>query len=590
MVEASFQNPKSPHSSAVDTDTVKSKIVSIDVSNLKSQRTSNARNVGSPHRSLASTHQSAGRQIRIALTTAFPSQAKNEMSNLENSIKPQTIFNLSEATQIPRWVLPLASVITLVTGTANMLLVKWSGRQSAYRCGDMENPACIKSNFNAPFAQQACNCLGQAFCLVLHWSDVWTAKARGKSKGWLENLVDDGQEGKPRPRPHAWIIPAVCDFVGSILILYALYLSSASNVQVLRNFNLVVCAALSVCWLGSTLRVFHWIGILIMSVGFILTGIDSTVHPDVNAHSKHSWLGSFLAIAGTSISAFQLVFEEHLFRKFSCSPFEAVGWVGTHEIVLTAVAIAVAHVSKLEDARVSAHQAFHNPIITLALCLFVLSVALFTAFGLATTRIASAMLTATLFASRQVLVWIAEIALGWNKFYWLAFFGIVFVLLGFFVYNHLIPTRFCGWYEDIAFREWRWECSCFCADGIEGLVSDLSEDSLESLGGMSGAANTDVSELRRLRPKNSGTTSVSDGPSLIPKPDRAFGPLGLDTKVMVVAGPHAPKPDVMRQMSGEENCAAWLFVEKEEVWVSRDDSSSHHEQGSRTNLIVDEGR
>eukprot|EP01053_Blabericola_migrator_P002816 Blabericola_migrator_1__2815@NODE_1805_length_3768_cov_171_635774_g1162_i0_p1_GENE_NODE_1805_length_3768_cov_171_635774_g1162_i0NODE_1805_length_3768_cov_171_635774_g1162_i0_p1_ORF_typecomplete_len560_score88_62SLC35F/PF06027_12/7_2e31CRTlike/PF08627_10/3_2e27CRTlike/PF08627_10/7_4e02Nuc_sug_transp/PF04142_15/1_5e24TPT/PF03151_16/7_9e19UAA/PF08449_11/1_8e16PUNUT/PF16913_5/7_8e12EamA/PF00892_20/9_3e03EamA/PF00892_20/2_7e09EamA/PF00892_20/1_8e04Mg_trans_NIPA/PF05653_14/0_14_NODE_1805_length_3768_c len=412
--------------------------------------------------------------------TKLHGQSHHHRRQLDLFHEPSSLARTREGQRlVPKWLLGVSAIITLATGTANMILVKWCGLMSAPRCADTLDPSCANALFNAPYSQQAGNCLGQAFCLLVHYVDRGVGRLNHRSCGVMEEFFDNTipfqTPKRPAPKMH-WLIPALCDAFGSILLLYALQISTASTVQVLRNFNLVVCALLSGFWLNAKLRIFHWLGILVMTCGFVLTGVDAAM---VGAFddNHHPWLGSLLSVCGTTLSAFQLVYEEFVFAKYSCSPFEAIGWIGAHEIYMTGLAILVAHYAGLENQIVTAYQATHNGWIITSLALFATSVALFSVFGATVTKLATAMLTATLWASRQLLVWIVELALGWNHFRWLAIFGMLSVLVGFFIYNHVIPEGCCPAYEHFMLKEWNWKCSCYFAGELMKAESVPPEDS-----------------------------------------------------------------------------------------------------------------
>lgn len=63
-----------------------------------------------------------------------------------------------------------------------------------------------------------------------------------------------------------------------------------------------------------------------------------------------------LAVAGTALSAFQFIFEEKLFRKYTCSPFEAVGWMGLYGSILGVVVLAIGEYAGFEDVSATIYQ------------------------------------------------------------------------------------------------------------------------------------------------------------------------------------------------------------------------------------------
>jgi len=315
------------------------------------------------------------------------------------------------------------------------------------------------------------------------------------------------------------------------MILYAMTMAHASTVQLLRNFNIIMCAFLTLFYLKRQLRIFHWMGVFVIFVGLCLTAFASFSNPDEEDFTQtESILGVVLTLVGTSFSSFQLIIEERLMRRYTASPFAAVGWMGIFGIVIGLAAQMLAQCTHLENFWSSWYQLSIDSNLIWGSVGFVISVAFFNASSLCITKLASSLLLAILMSSRGVLVWAAELCLGWNVFDWCSFCGMVLLTAGFFVYNHMVPRSWCGPYDRWADRELR--CCVVMEDSSDESSSFDDDESVDE----------SDQKMKQLREYGSQITSDSD----------------FTTQ-------NGREPTVDDKQSGESEYS-WIYVEKEE-WI-----------------------
>lgn len=89
-----------------------------------------------------------------------------------------------------------------------------------------------------------------------------------------------------------------------------------------------------------------------MLIGMTLAGLYEIIYPETETnYGNLQWLGVLMAIAGTALSALQWVLEESIFRRYYCSPFKGVGWMGLYGIALGVLVLIIAHFTGLENSQ-----------------------------------------------------------------------------------------------------------------------------------------------------------------------------------------------------------------------------------------------
>lgn len=155
----------------------------------------------------------------------------------------------------------------------------------------------------------------------------------------LFDLVNYSIQGSKTFNPIIFIVPAMCDMIGTSLMYIGLNLTYASSFQMLRGAIIIFTGILSVLFLKRKLKLYEWLGIVIVMGGLAIVGTSDIVFSDSNGeHSTRDIIiGDVLIVGGQIIAATQMVVEEKFVSKANVSPLQAVGWEGLFGAVILAI-------------------------------------------------------------------------------------------------------------------------------------------------------------------------------------------------------------------------------------------------------------
>eukprot|EP01054_Gregarina_sp_Poly1_P008822 Gregarina_sp_Poly_1__8821@NODE_52_length_17545_cov_128_515219_g44_i0_p5_GENE_NODE_52_length_17545_cov_128_515219_g44_i0NODE_52_length_17545_cov_128_515219_g44_i0_p5_ORF_typecomplete_len496_score61_03CRTlike/PF08627_10/9_8e21Nuc_sug_transp/PF04142_15/2_3e20SLC35F/PF06027_12/3e17UAA/PF08449_11/1_2e12PUNUT/PF16913_5/1_1e06TPT/PF03151_16/5_8e03TPT/PF03151_16/5_6e05Mg_trans_NIPA/PF05653_14/3_3e03Mg_trans_NIPA/PF05653_14/0_0011Atthog/PF18800_1/6e02Atthog/PF18800_1/0_58Atthog/PF18800_1/7_7e03DUF2970/PF len=456
-------------------------------------------------------------------------------------------------------ILGVASLLVLITGVVNLIALQWGSNQVIATCGDSEDSSCDPVNFSSPFTQQLAHSIGQALCLIIHVIDKYWSRFYLRKSPRLEFRSEVDGYLRESPSPFLWAIPAILDFAEAILTLFAGSMLNQAVVQVLRNLNVVLTAAFAGCLMGVSLKLYHWLGILLLTVGCTLIGIDVSS----SGSKRIEMMGVFVTFLGTSLSAFLLVYEESVFRVYRASPFEAIGWIGFFELWFTLFAFGIAHGMGMEQIDVVWFQLTQSLQLRASLTLFTLSVAVFTTSAICTIKLGGCILTVSLFASRQLPLWLAELSLGWTKFSPLPLVGIIFVALAFVLHTSWAPWANCfPRLNTIANKVWVCRCRCILID------PELSDDEDDDEKKIAKAASSGIGFTHAIdsfgEPEREGATKLDFHAGT------SASTSNCDTGDADVSPMFRRNRSHLSQQSVTPDLECWIYVEKEAEWMSSD--------------------
>ncbi|VDH95461.1 Hypothetical predicted protein, partial [Mytilus galloprovincialis] len=170
---------------------------------------------------------------------------------------------------------------------------------------------------------------------------------------------------------------------------------------------------------------------------------------NLNLHNCNLYLtGDLLIIMAQIIVVVQMVHEERVIKRFTIHPLEAVGWEGIFGFVLLGLLlIPFFHIDagafselpthKLDDAIDAFHQLGQNWQILTATLGNIFSIAFFNFAGISVTREISATTRMVLDSVRTIIIWVAALALDWQKFIPLQILGFVVLIIGMMLYNDI---------------------------------------------------------------------------------------------------------------------------------------------------------
>jgi len=365
----------------------------------------------------------------------------------------------------------------LVFGSFNTLSVKWADTMTSESVDGTQKP------FNHPFLQACGMFLGEMLCMLAFWLTACWRRRRTEGSPY----ADIGAE-EPRPfSPFVFLPPALCDMTATSVQYIGLTLTYASSFQMLRGAVIIFTGILSTIFLRARLAWYKWFGMVFVIGGLITVGLSDMMNqkpegcsmppspfntslahgysmalPPLtftssplcdsdNSSSLHNvLLGDFLIFGSQIIVATQMVYEEKFVSKYNVPALQAVGWEGTFGFTTLALLLIPAsfievgpafghgprHV--LEDAYDGCYQLAHNPLLALAFCGTIVSIAFFNFAGISITKELSATTRMVLDSVRTLVIWMVSIGVGWQGFFAMQLGGFVILILGMMFYNDIV--------------------------------------------------------------------------------------------------------------------------------------------------------
>jgi len=384
--------------------------------------------------------RSSGREIVKENVQVFT----HDDQDVESPLNREVSWKLEPT---PGWVIWVATVLLLISGTYDSIAFKWMNMQYLPPCND-----CEPKYFEGPFYQTLVMYIGELLCLAVYWIDYYlVVHKKGKKCGTFDMPTNAASFAKPECPVWWWMVPTALDYTSSSMINYATIFTLASTVQILGSFSVLLTAILALAYLRVALRVHHYCGIAVVTIGIIITAVYSLGLPaeETNYDTDMSYIGIILSLAGYGLSSFQFVFEEKLFRKYYCSPMYGVGCEGVFGTILGIVILIICQFAGWEDVKGCMYQTAHSTNILVADFTSFFSVMVFNGTGLMVTKMGSGLLRAILFSLRSCLVWLVEMFLSWNDFDWLDFGGLLLVAFGVLVYNNVLPYMCCPGFKKV---------------------------------------------------------------------------------------------------------------------------------------------
>ena len=124
----------------------------------------------------------------------------------------------------------LLACFMLLFGTVNTIANKY---QDLSEVGKKADGTPIY--FDHPAVQSACMFLGELLCLIMYFLEHIFRQRTSSAKPYTTDLVslqDKDQEGKAFIKVLAFLVPALCDTVGTTLLYIGLFYTYASSFQV----------------------------------------------------------------------------------------------------------------------------------------------------------------------------------------------------------------------------------------------------------------------------------------------------------------------------------------------------------------------
>lgn len=340
--------------------------------------------------------------------------------------------------------------IMMAAGTCNTMVAKIQDMQS--------------SDGNAywhPYFQTATMFVGELMCLFVYLGDRAinksqdTAPPAPKKPGFKAKLG-----------PLIFALPAGIDLCGSTLMMIGLGLTYASVYQMLRGSIVVVVALYSVLFLKRKLFRHHYLGVAFVTGGVVVVGVGSIFVGGSSSNASNPTLGAILIVVAQFVEGWVFVIEEKFFRDIKVPPLLAVGTEGCSGLFYFCILLPIFYAIPCYDQSLcSGHghvenflyafkQLGDNGMLMFTFWAYIFSISFFNWSGLSITKNASSLHRSIIDNSRTVFVWVIDLAVNWEHFYWVQLLGFVLLIFGTVVYNEVLVLPFWGFKDAvIASRE-----------------------------------------------------------------------------------------------------------------------------------------
>lgn len=315
-------------------------------------------------------------------------------------------------------------LLMLIMGTINILLLKFQHMQTVPM-----SPGGPAVNFDHPWLQAALMMVGEFLCLPVYYLTRTreAAEESGRVPKWI------------------FLVPCCCDLTATALLCMGIALIAVSVAQMCRGTIVVFACAMSVVFLGRRQKCFQIIGVVIVMIGIFFVSLSQLIDPQtgaVSAMPKHMIMGISLCIFAQVFQASMFVYEEKIMSQYVVQPLQVVGMEGLFGIFISVILLVTLQLLGYANTPGAWHQISNSPLLAISMVASMLAVAVFNFAGATVTQKSSAVARTTIKISSTILIWMAELALGWNRFSIVQLFGFVFVAVGTVVYNRLVVIPF----------------------------------------------------------------------------------------------------------------------------------------------------
>eukprot|EP00932_Pfiesteria_piscicida_P020437 SRR837773.7243.p2 GENE.SRR837773.7243~~SRR837773.7243.p2 ORF type:complete len:434 (+),score=171.34 SRR837773.7243:138-1304(+) len=295
-----------------------------------------------------------------------------------------------------------------------------------------------------------------------------------KRNSLQDSLIDSCPQRAPDATVLTWgqkvrmvAYPAVFDILATGLCSMGFLYIPASVWQLLRGAEMVFSAIFAVVFLRRKFLIFHWLGVVLCTVGIILVGLASvwgseSQPTNANASSQEEnvnlmLLGMALALGGQVVQAAQVIAEEYLLKEVDLPGLQIVGFEGVWGGLIMLVIVFPlllwlpgADHGHLEDEREAWSMVTSNPTLFSVIVVYTFSCATYNISGIAVTGALSAVHRVMLEAFRTSIVWIFGLSVhyfydsrskfgeAWTPWSWLEVCGFLVLMLGQAVYGEML--------------------------------------------------------------------------------------------------------------------------------------------------------
>eukprot|EP00440_Ansanella_granifera_P054598 gb/GFBE01059186.1/.p1 GENE.gb/GFBE01059186.1/~~gb/GFBE01059186.1/.p1 ORF type:complete len:347 (+),score=83.04 gb/GFBE01059186.1/:1-1041(+) len=310
-------------------------------------------------------------------------------------------------------------LVMLLTGTVNMLLLKFQNMQQAPM-----SPGGPPVPFQHPWLQTALMMMGEVCCLPL-----FVCINRG----------EDARAVQSAPKL-IFLVPCCCDLLAMALFCTGLEHIAVSVAQMCRGTIVVFVCLMSLAFLGRQQQSYQRFGVGLVTSGILMVSM-SAMMADKGGHPGNLLTGIALCIFAQVFQASMFVYEEKIMSQYPVEPLQVVGMEGLFGIGICAILFTAMHTLGHIDAIGAYNQIASSPVLLLSIVSQMAFTAVFNVCGANITKRSSAVARTTIKISSTILIWLVELAAGWNTFNGLQLLGFLTVAAGTLIYNRIVVLQ-----------------------------------------------------------------------------------------------------------------------------------------------------
>eukprot|EP00811_Abedinium_folium_P035305 NODE_8109_length_1522_cov_9.764158.p1 GENE.NODE_8109_length_1522_cov_9.764158~~NODE_8109_length_1522_cov_9.764158.p1 ORF type:complete len:348 (-),score=77.06 NODE_8109_length_1522_cov_9.764158:261-1304(-) len=249
-------------------------------------------------------------------------------------------------------------------------------------------------------------------------------------------------------------LPNLLEWGGSALLMFSYIFLAPSSVQMLRYSVVIFSCPLTMLCLRRRQHTHHFVGVLFVALGLAIVGLGALMNPPLDEGTSglvgDSVTGMAMVFLSQLVMAVRCVAESHISKRSRTHALLAIGVEGIAGVVVGIGVVAAAVVARLDNVENFEAQFSESGAVRLTSVLLPISVALFNVSGIAATRRLAPGQRLAADLTSTILIWIGELAVGWNTFFWLTPIGFLSISLGTALYNNVIVVRAWLGAEEIA--------------------------------------------------------------------------------------------------------------------------------------------
>lgn len=316
-------------------------------------------------------------------------------------------------------------LVMLIAGTINMLLLKFQHMQMAPM-----SPGGEPEHFDHPLLQAGLMMGGELLCLPMFY------------------LMRTREEAEQSSRVPKWVflVPCCCDLTATALLCMGIALIAVSVAQMCRGTIVIFVCLMSAAFLGRRQQPFQMAGISLVLVGITLVSASAIIKAETTGShvigattGSEMMLGIFFCVLAQVFQACMFVYEEKIMSQYIIQPLHVVGMEGFFGVCISFVLLLCLYPFGVNTLG-AFHQIRSSGPLAISIVCSMLTVSVFNFSGATITQQSSSVARTTIKISSTILIWLAELAFGWNTFSTLQFIGFLFVAKGTLIYNRLVQV------------------------------------------------------------------------------------------------------------------------------------------------------